>query len=81
MDASAVKYAEFRRLCLSQPEAEHVETWGEDTFRVRGKIFAMGSAEGRAVSLKASLDDQAGLVGEAGEERLGAHRPQAPGVR
>ena len=57
-----MKYAEFRRLCLSQPEAEHVETWGEDTFRVRGRIFAMGSPEGRAVSLKASLDDQAGLV-------------------
>ncbi|HEY3085605.1 MAG TPA: MmcQ/YjbR family DNA-binding protein [Candidatus Dormibacteraeota bacterium] len=57
-----MKFAEFRRLCLSQPEAEEVETWGEPTFRVRGRIFAIGSPEGSSVSLKASLDDQAGLI-------------------
>jgi hypothetical protein len=44
------------------PEAEEVETWGEATFRVRGRIFAIGATEARQVSLKASLDDQAGLV-------------------
>jgi hypothetical protein len=49
-------------MCLALPEAEEVETWGEATFRVRGRIFAIGSPEGRSVSLKASLDDQAGLV-------------------
>lgn len=59
---AAVRYAEFRTLCLSMPEAEEVETWGEVTFRVRGRIFAMGSEEGSTVSMKASLDDQAGLV-------------------
>ena len=57
-----VKFAEFRRLCLDQPEAEELETWGEATFRVRGRIFAMGAPEGSLVSVKASLDDQAGLV-------------------
>lgn len=57
-----VRYAEFRRLCLAMPEAEEVETWGEQTFRVRGRIFAMGSAGGDRVSIKASLDDQAGLL-------------------
>jgi len=57
-----VKYAEFRRLCLSLPEAEERETWGEATFRVNGRIFAMGSPDVSSVSLKASLDDQAGLV-------------------
>lgn len=57
-----VKFAEFRRLCLDQPEAEELETWGESTFRVRGRIFAMGAPEGTSVSVKASLDDQAGLV-------------------
>src|SRR5213082_4328882 len=57
-----VKFAEFRRLCLSMPEAEELETWGEATFRVRGRIFAMGAPEGSSVSVKASLDDQAGLV-------------------
>ncbi len=55
-------FREFRRLCLALPEAEETETWGEATFRVRARIFAIGSPEGRSVSLKASLDDQAGLV-------------------
>ena len=55
-------FLQFRKLCLALPEAEEVETWGEATFRVRARIFAIGSPEGRSVSLKASLDDQAGLV-------------------
>lgn len=55
-------FQHFRKLCLALPEAEELETWGEATFRVRGRIFAMGSPEGRRVSVKASLDDQAGLV-------------------
>jgi hypothetical protein len=57
-----VKFEEFRRLCLSFPEAEERETWDVATFRVNGRIFAMGSSEATAVSLKASLDDQAGLL-------------------
>jgi hypothetical protein len=57
-----MKFEQFRRICLSLPEAEERETWGEATFRVRGRIFAMGSPEGTSVSVKASLDDQAGLV-------------------
>ena len=31
----------LRRLCLAFPEAHEVEAWGEPTFRVRNKIFAM----------------------------------------
>jgi hypothetical protein len=57
-----VRFQQFRRLCLSLPEAEERETWGEATFRVRDRIFAMGSQGGAHVSVKASLDDQAGLV-------------------
>jgi hypothetical protein len=57
-----VKLERFRQLCLSLPEAEERETWGEPTFRVRGRIFAMGSIDGAFVSVKASLDDQSGLV-------------------
>jgi hypothetical protein len=49
-------------LCLSLPEAEERETWGEPTFRVRDRIFAMGSIDGESVSVKASLDDQSGLI-------------------
>jgi hypothetical protein len=57
-----VTFQQFRRLCLSLPESEEVETWGEATFRVKNRIFAMGSQDGGFVSVKASLDDQAGLV-------------------
>jgi hypothetical protein len=57
-----MRFESFRRLCLSMPEAHEVETWGESTFRVRGRIFAIASPEGVSASLKASLDDQAGLV-------------------
>jgi predicted DNA-binding protein (MmcQ/YjbR family) len=31
----------LRRLCLALPEAHEVEAWGEPTFRVRNKQFAM----------------------------------------
>lgn len=58
-----MKFERFRQLCLSLPDAEERETWGEPTFRVRDRIFAMGSLDGEFVSLKASLDDQSGLVG------------------
>jgi hypothetical protein len=33
--------AQVRKLCLALPEAHEVEAWGEPTFRVRNKIFAM----------------------------------------
>jgi len=57
-----VTFLQFRTLCLSMPEAEEVQTWGEATFRVRNRIFAMGTPEAISVSVKASLDDQAGLI-------------------
>ena len=31
----------LRKLCLALPEAHEVEAWGEATFRVKNKIFAM----------------------------------------
>ena len=31
----------LRKMCLALPEAHEVEAWGEPTFRVRNKIFAM----------------------------------------
>jgi len=33
--------ARLRKLSLALPEAHEVEAWGEPTFRVRNKIFAM----------------------------------------
>ncbi len=33
--------ARLREICLSLPESHEVEAWGEPTFRVRNKLFAM----------------------------------------
>src|SRR3979409_1886031 len=55
-------FKQFRRLCLALPQAEERETWGEATFRVKDRIFAMGSPDGEFVSVKATPDDQAALV-------------------
>ena len=57
-----MRFEDFRTLCMSLPEVEERETWGEATFRVRGRIFAIGAPEARHLSIKASLDDQAGLI-------------------
>ena len=34
----------LRKLCLALPEAHEVEAWGEPTFRVKNKLFAMYAA-------------------------------------
>jgi hypothetical protein len=34
----------LRKICLALPEAHEVEAWGEPTFRVKNKIFAMYAA-------------------------------------
>ena len=33
-----------RKICLALPEAHEVEAWGEPTFRVKNKLFAMFAA-------------------------------------
>jgi hypothetical protein len=55
-------FDQLRRLCMGLPEVEERETWGEVTFRARDRIFIIGSPEGEYVSVKASLDDQSGLI-------------------
>ncbi|HEX2220877.1 MAG TPA: MmcQ/YjbR family DNA-binding protein [Gemmatimonadales bacterium] len=59
----------LRKLCLTLPEAHEVEAWGEPTFRVRNKLFAMYAApdnhhgSGRpAVWCKAAPGNQALMV-------------------
>ncbi|HEY7613740.1 MAG TPA: MmcQ/YjbR family DNA-binding protein [Gemmatimonadales bacterium] len=61
--------ARLRRVCLAFPEAHEVEAWGEPTFRVRNKLFAMYAAPsnhhggGRpAVWCKAAPGNQALMV-------------------
>ena len=58
---------ELRRAVLSLPEAEERETWGHPTFRVRDKMFATLSDDGRQATVKATLEEQAALVAAAPE--------------
>lgn len=55
----------LRAICLALPEAVEKEAWGDPTFRVRGKIFAMEKRGDGRVSLwcKAPLGSQMILVG------------------
>ena len=57
--------ARLRKLCLKLPEAHEVEAWGEPTFRVKNKIFAMEKrGDGRcSVWCKAPAGSQMVLVG------------------
>ena len=66
----------LRKLCLSLPEAVEIEAWGEPTFRMRKKLFAMyASADnhhgaGRpAVWCKAASGNQ-GLMVRAAPDRF-----------
>lgn len=59
----------LRRLCLALPETHEVVAWGEPTFRVRNKLFAMyadaSNHHGRgrpAVWCKAAAGNQAIMV-------------------
>jgi hypothetical protein len=55
--------ADVRRIAGSLPETEEVLTWGTDvTFRVRGKIFAIGADDSHNLSVKATLATQAELI-------------------
>lgn len=61
--------ARLRKICLALPEAHEVEAWGEPTFRVRNKVFAMYASAGThhgagrpGVWCKASFGNQSILV-------------------
>jgi hypothetical protein len=58
---------ELRQLVRALPEAEERETWGHPTFRVRDKLFAAMSDDGRQASVKATKQEQAALVAAAPE--------------
>ena len=55
----------LRALCLALPEATEKEAWGDPTFRVRDRIFAMPKrGDGRlSVWCKAPPGSQAVLIG------------------
>ena len=56
----------IRGICLELPEAYEEETWGQATFRVRKKIFAMSMSHdgGVAVCMKAQRDDQRAMLAQ-----------------
>ena len=58
---------ELRQVVRSLPEAEERETWGHPTFRVRDKMFATMSDDGRQATVKATKEEQAALVAAAPE--------------
>jgi predicted DNA-binding protein (MmcQ/YjbR family) len=64
---SAAPLDRLREICLAFPEATERETWGEATFRVREKIFAMAGNHdaGWSMSCKARPGLQDVLVGSA----------------
>lgn len=48
---------------MALPEAEEILTWETDiTFRIRGKIFAIGGEGADRVSIKAGLETQSELI-------------------
>jgi hypothetical protein len=56
-------FEDVRRLSMALPEVEEMLTWETDlTFRVRGKIFAIGGEGATRVSIKARPDRQAELI-------------------
>ena len=64
----------LRKICLALPEAHEVKAWGEPTFRVQNKLFAMYASAnthhgaGRpAVWLKSVKEDQQRMVRAAPE--------------
>lgn len=61
--------ARLRSICLALPEAAEKEAWGDPTFRVRDKIFAMEKRGDGRISLwcKAPPGSQAILVGADSE--------------
>ena len=56
-----------RDICLQLPEASEVTTWGDPTFRVRTRIFAMIKRGDGRISLwcKAAPGIQRALIGSA----------------
>lgn len=56
-------FHDVRSLAMGLPEAEEILTWETDlTFRVRGKIFAIGGDGADRVSIKATPEVQADLI-------------------
>ncbi|GAA1744734.1 MmcQ/YjbR family DNA-binding protein [Luedemannella helvata] len=59
----AVTLAKVRAMCLALPEVTEELTWEvEATWRIRGKIFVMGSEGSPTISVKTSREEQEELL-------------------
>ena len=56
-----------RSLALGLPEALEIDHWGDPSYRVRGKIFAVLHAREHHAVLKLAREDQNALVAAAPE--------------
>ena len=56
--------ARLRALALGLPEVQERETWGHPTFRVGDKMLLTLAEDGSGGTVKATLADQAELVGQ-----------------
>ncbi len=56
-------FDDVRSIAMALPEVEEKLTWGTDmTFRVRDKMFIVGSEGSEGITLKASITAQAELI-------------------
>ena len=55
-------FAQIQAHCLSKPGAVEDYPWGDVVWKIGGKLFAGSSQDSAAVTVKASLEDQAVLV-------------------
>lgn len=60
--ADETLFAELRELCMSLPDVAEEYPWGHATWKVRGKMFALGDAEGPWVTVKTTFEDMEALV-------------------
>jgi predicted DNA-binding protein (MmcQ/YjbR family) len=52
----------LKRACAAMPGAVLDHPWGQDTYKVGGKMFAAFSGIGDACTFKASFEEQAALI-------------------
>ncbi len=57
----------IRKHALALPGAQEQPHWGEPSFRVRGRIFAVVYTQGQRAVLKLAREDQSALVAAAPE--------------
>jgi hypothetical protein len=58
---------EFRAIALSFPETTEKETWGDHTFRVRDKMFAVMGPDSDGGTIKTTMEEQQALIGSQPE--------------